>query len=60
MKDITQFSLPNAKMNDKIVRHFHKKVVRFDYQAHDILYQRGLLQSGQDHPEQLEHFVKKI
>ena len=38
MKNLTPFYLANSLMNDKIVRHFHQRVVRFDYQAHDILY----------------------
>ena len=31
VKDLTEFMLPSTKMMDKILRHYHKRVLHFDY-----------------------------
>jgi len=43
LKDLTHLRMGDSKMMDKICKDAHKRVLRFDYQLHNILYQKGLL-----------------
>ena len=47
LRDLSHLRMGDSKMTDKICKDAHKRVLRFDYQQHNILYQKGLLRYRQ-------------
>lgn len=60
IKNLTPYFLNTTKMNDKVVKHFHKRLIRFDYQLHDYLYLRTQLKTGLNDPEVIKYFRDKL
>lgn len=43
LRDLSHLRMGDSRMTDKICKDAHARVLRFDYQQHNILYQKGLL-----------------
>lgn len=60
IRDLTAYTRPKSRQKTNIKKSLCSKFVDFDFQAHNIMYLLGRLNTCKDDPTVVRHFVEKI